>query len=92
MRSRRAYLWILSTVVAALFVSGMVWRAVHPGASENPNEDAQITARQDGYYLCLNRRPLSAAQMYRLIKRKLPHDDLGQALRGCQEAQQPGGD
>jgi hypothetical protein len=84
---RTKYLWILGSLVAALFVSGMVWRALHPGASENPNEDAQIAARQDGYYLCLHRRPMSPAQMYRLIKRKLPEDDLAAALRGCQEAQ-----
>jgi len=84
---RTKYLWLLGSLVAALFVSGMVWRALHPGASENPNEDAQITARQDGYYLCLHRRPMSPAQMYRLIKRKLPDDDLVAALRGCQEAQ-----
>jgi len=84
---RTKYLWLLGSLVAALFVSGMVWRALHPGASENPNEDAQITARQDGYYLCLHRRPMSPAQMYRLIKPKLPDDDLVAALRGCQEAQ-----
>ncbi len=87
MTQRTKYLWLLGSLVATLFVSGMVWRALHPGASENPNEDAQITARQDGYYLCLHRRPMSPAQMYRLIKRKLPDDDLVAALRGCQEAQ-----
>ncbi len=87
MTQRTRYLWILGSLVAALFVSGMVWRALHPGASENPNEDVQITARQDGYYLCLHRRPMSPAQMYRLIKRMLPEDDLAAALRGCQEAQ-----
>jgi hypothetical protein len=86
---RRRYLWVLGFLVAALFVSGGVWRAFHPGASENPNEDAQLIARQDGYYLCLHRRPMSAAQMYRLIKHKLPKDDVGEALRGCQEAQKP---
>jgi hypothetical protein len=85
-------MWVLGSVVVALFVSGIVWRAFNPGASENPDEDAQIAARQDGYYLCLNRRPLSAAQMYRLIKARLPNDDLAAALRGCQEAQRPAGD
>ncbi len=92
MSERKRYIWVLGAVVLALFVSGMVWRAFNPGTSENPNEDAQIVARQDGYYLCLNRRPMSAAQMYRLIKHKLPKDDLAAALRGCQEAQKPGGD
>jgi hypothetical protein len=85
-------MWLLASIVVALFVSGMVWRAFNPGASENPDEDAQIAARQDGYYLCLNRRPMGAAQMYRLIKRRLPKDDLAAALRGCQEAQRPAGD
>jgi hypothetical protein len=90
--ANRRYVWVIVSVVLALFVAGMVWRAFHPGASENPNEDAQIMARQDGYYLCLNRRPMSAAQMYRLIKRRLPNDNLAAALRGCQEAQKPSGD
>ena len=85
-------MWVLGSVVVALFVSGMVWRAFNPGASENPGEDRQITSRQEGYYLCLDRRPLSAAQMYRLVRLKLPKDDLAAALRGCQEAQKPGGD
>lgn len=85
-------MWILVSLVVVLFVAGGVWRAFHPGASENPDEDAQILARQDGYYLCLHRRPMSPAQMYRLIKRKLPNDDIAAALRGCQEAQQPSGD
>ena len=92
MGQRRRYVWILATVVIGLFVAGAVWRAFNPTASENPNEDAQITSRQDGYYLCLNRRPMSPAQMYRLIKRKLPNDDLAAATRGCQEAQRPSGD
>ena len=85
-------MWILVSLVVVLFVAGGVWRAFHPGASENPDEDAQILARQDGYYLCLHRRPMSPAQMYRLIKRKLPNDDIAAALRGCQEAQKPSGD
>jgi hypothetical protein len=89
---RRRYMWVVATVVVSLFVAGIVWRAFHPQASENPNEDAQIAARQDGYYLCLNRRPMSPAQMYRLIKVRLPKDDLAAALRGCQEAQRPAGD
>jgi hypothetical protein len=85
-------MWVLATVVVTLFVAGGVWRAFNPATSENPDEDAQITARQDGYYLCLNRRAMTAAQMYRLIKQKLPKDDLAAALRGCQEAQKPGKD
>ena len=88
-RERKAYLLILGSLIAVLFVAGIVWRALNPNASENPNEDAQIAARQDGYYLCLNRRPMSAAQMYRLIKLKLPKDNLAIAIRGCQEAQKP---
>lgn len=92
MRANRRIVWVIVSVVLALFVAGMVWRAFNPGASENPNEDAQITARQDGYYLCLNRRPMTAAQMYRLIKRRLPNDNLAAALRGCQEAQRPSGE
>ena len=92
MTQRSRYLLGLGLLIAALFVSGAVWRALNPGASENPDEDTKITSRQDGYYLCLNRRPLSPAQMYRLIKARLPHDDLAAALRGCQEAQKPSGD
>ena len=92
MRAQRRYIWVLAVVVLGLFVSGAVWRAFNPTAGENKNEEALITSRQDGYYLCLNRRPLSPAQMYRLIKRKLPNDDLAAATRGCQEAQRPSGD
>jgi hypothetical protein len=84
---RRKYLWILGSLIAALFVAGVVWRALNPQASENPDEDVQIASRQDGYYLCLHRSQLSPAEMYRLIKRRLPDDDLTYALRGCQEAQ-----
>ena len=80
------------SLVVVLFVAGGVWRAFHPGASENPDEDAQVLARQHGYYLCLHRRPMSPAQMYRLIKRKFPNDDIAAALRGCQEAQRSSGD
>jgi hypothetical protein len=83
---------VLASVVIALFVAGAVWRAFNPTAGDDPNEDALITSRQDGYYLCLNRRPLSAAQMYRLIQRRLPNDNLAAAMRGCQEAQRPSGD
>jgi hypothetical protein len=85
-------MWVLALVVASLFVAGAAWRAAHPTTSENPDEDTQITARQHGYYLCLHRRPMDAAQMYRLVKRKLPHDDLTLALRGCREAQGNRGD
>jgi hypothetical protein len=84
---RRKYLWILGSLVAALFVAGIVWRALHPRASENPNEDAQIAARQDGYYLCLHRPAMTPANMYRFVRRRLPNDDATYALRGCQEAQ-----
>ena len=92
MTQRRRYIWVLAVIVLGLFVSGAAWRAFNPGASEGPSEDVQITSRQDGYYLCLHRRPLSAAQMYRLIKLKLPKDDLAAATTGCQEAQRPSGD
>jgi hypothetical protein len=80
-------MWAFAIVVAGLFLSGAVWRAIHPTASENPTEERDIAARQDGYYLCLHRQPLTPAQMYRLVKRKLPDDNVGVALRGCQEAQ-----
>jgi hypothetical protein len=90
--ARRRVMWILGLLVVTLFVSGAVWRATHPRTSENPDEDTQIASRQDGYYLCLHRRQMSAAQMYRLVKIKLPHDDLTLALRGCQEAQRGSGD
>ena len=77
----------LGSLVVALFVAGIVWRAFNPGAGETPNEDSQITSRQDGYYLCLNRPPMKPADMYRLVRRKLPNDDPTFALRGCQLAQ-----
>ena len=88
-RERRAYLLLLGSIVAVLFVAGIVWRALNPNASENPNEDAQIAARQDRDYLCLHRPAMKPADMYRLVVRKLPHDDPRFALRGCQEAQRP---
>jgi hypothetical protein len=81
-------MWALAAVVAGLFVSGMVWRATHPNSSEAPVDGTDVAARQDGYYLCLHRRPMTAAEMYRLVKRRLPQDNLAAALRGCQEAQQ----
>jgi hypothetical protein len=84
-------MWAFAVVVAGLFLSGAVWRATHPNASENPSdnptEERDIAARQDGYYLCLHRQPMTAAQMYRLVKRELPRDNLALALRGCREAQ-----
>jgi hypothetical protein len=80
-------MWAFAILVAALFASGIVWRATHPNSSEAPVEDTDFAARQDGYYLCLHRQPLTTAEMYRLVKRKLPNDDLAVALRGCQEAQ-----
>jgi hypothetical protein len=86
--TRRRYIWALAAVVAGLFVSGMVWRATHPNGSEAPVDETDVAARQDGYYLCLHRRPMTAAEMYRLVRRRLPNDDLALALRGCQEAQQ----
>jgi hypothetical protein len=92
MTQRTRYVLVLGSLIAVLFIGGAVWRAFNPGVSENPDEDAKITSRQDGYYLCLDRRPMSPAQMYRLIKRRLPHDDLAAALRGCQEAQGTTGD
>jgi hypothetical protein len=78
-------------LVAALFVAGVVWRALNPNASDNPtdnpSEERDIAARQDGYYLCLHRTPMTTAEMYRLVKRSLPKDDLALALSGCREAQ-----
>jgi hypothetical protein len=84
-------MWAFGIVILGLFVSGMVWRATHPNKSENPTEERDLASRQDGYYLCLHRQPLTAAQMYRLVKRRLPRDNLALALRGCQEAQQGAG-
>ena len=92
MTQRSRYVLRLGSLIAVLFVGGAVWRAFNPERVGEPDEDARITSRQDGYYLCLNRRPMSPAQMYRLIKRKLPNDDLAAALRGCQEAQGTLGD
>ena len=87
MRQRRAIVWGLVAMVVALFVAGVVWRALNPNASENPDEDAQLLSRQDGYYLCLHRPEMSPGEMYKLLRRKLPKDDQVAALRGCQEAQ-----
>jgi len=78
---------MLTAVILSLFVAGAAWRVFNPNASENPEEGVQLTARQDGYYLCLHRRPLTVAEMYRLVRRKLPNDPLAPALRGCREAQ-----
>ena len=80
-------MWAFAIVVAALFVSGAVWRATHPNASENPTEEKDIATQQDGYYLCLHRPQLTAAQMYRLVQQKLPHDNRTIALRGCEAGQ-----
>ena len=87
LRARRRYVWGLVAVVLALFLAGAVWRAFNPNASEAPGENTDVS-RQHGYYLCLDRPPLTLAQMYRLIVRKLPHDDEPAALVGCQQAQQ----
>jgi hypothetical protein len=73
--------------VLALFVAGAVWRALNPNASEAPVENTDV-ARLHGYYLCLNRPQMTLAEMYRLIVRRLPHDDEPAALRGCRQAQQ----
>jgi hypothetical protein len=86
-RDKRRLLVLLVALVVALFVAGGVWRAFNPRTSENPDEETQLLARQDGYYLCLHRPRLSPAEMYRLVRRKLPSEDLAAALRGCQEAQ-----
>jgi hypothetical protein len=86
-RRRRVTVWGLVALVVVLFASGIVWRALNPNASENPDEDAQLLSRQDGYYLCLHRPEMTPGEMYKLIKRKLPRDDQVAALRGCQEAQ-----
>ena len=87
MRQRRATVWGLVALVVALFAAGVVWRAFNPGVSENPDEDAQLLSRQDGYYLCLHRAQMSPGEMYKLLRRKLPKDNQVAALRGCQEAQ-----
>jgi hypothetical protein len=77
----------LAALVLGLFVAGAVWRAFNPNKSEAPNDEANIQARLDGYYLCLHQPAMSPAQMYRLVQRKLPDVDRSLALRGCQEAQ-----
>ena len=85
-------MWAFAIVVAVLFASGIVWRALNPSASDNPtdnpSEEQDIAARQDGYYLCLHRAPMTPGEMYKLIKRELPKDDPVAALRGCQQAQE----
>ena len=87
MTEKRRYMLGLGAVVIALFVAGAVWRAFHPNASENPTEETQLAAFQDGYYLCLHHAQMTPAQMYRLVRRKLPHDNRAIALRGCQAGQ-----
>ena len=87
MNAKRAYMLGLGALVLGLFVSGAVWRAFNPNKSEAPNDEVNIQARLDGYYLCLHQPALSPAQMYRLVHRRLADDDLQLALRGCQEAQ-----
>jgi hypothetical protein len=87
MRNRKRMLVLLSALVIGLFVSGAVWRGFNPRASENPDQDAQLLDRQDGYYLCLHLPAQTPAEMYRLIKKKLPHDNIATAIRGCREAQ-----
>jgi hypothetical protein len=87
LRPRRLYVWGLVAVVLALFVAGAVWRVFNPNASEAPVENAD-QPRFDGYYLCLDRPRMTLAEMYRLVVRKLPHDDEPTALRGCRQAQQ----
>jgi hypothetical protein len=77
----------LAALVLGLFVAGAVWRAFNPNKSEAPNDEVNIQARLDGYYLCLHQPVLTPAQMYRLVQRRLPDDDRQLALRGCQEAQ-----
>ena len=77
----------LGALVLALFVAGAVWRAFNPNASEAPNDEVNIQARLDGYYLCLHQPVMSPAQMYRLVHRRLPNVDQQLAMRGCQEAQ-----
>jgi hypothetical protein len=86
-RNRRGPIVILVAVVAALFVAGIVWRALNPTASENPDEDRRILSRQAGYYLCLHRPTMTPGEMYKLVRRELPNQNQVEALRGCQEAQ-----
>ena len=89
MTQKRRYMFGLGALVLALFVSGAVWRAFHPNASEAPTngDETQLAAWQDGYYLCLHHAQMTPAEMYRLVRRKLPHDDRTIALRGCQAGQ-----
>ena len=87
MTAKRRYMLGLGALVLGLFVSGAVWRAFNPTKSEAPNDEVNIQARLDGYYLCLHQPVLSPAQMYRLVQRRLPNVDRPLALRGCQEAQ-----
>jgi hypothetical protein len=89
MSGGKRWFWFLGGLVVALFVAGIVWRALTPQPTQPPNDAVQIASRQDGYYLCLNRPPLTPAEMYRLVRRRLPKDDLAAALRGCQQAQHP---
>ena len=85
---RRKPMIVFCAFIAALFVAGVVWQAVNPTASDNPAEEREIGSRQDGYYLCLHRKPMTPGEMYKLIARELPKDDRAAALRGCQQAQE----
>jgi len=87
---KRRYMFGLGAVVIALFVAGAVWRAFNPNASEAPTnttDETSLPAWQDGYYLCLHHAPMTPVQMYRLVQRKLPHDNRTIALQGCQTGQ-----
>jgi len=86
---KRRYMFGLGAAVIVLFIAGAIWRAYHPNASEAPttNDETELAGWQDAYYLCLHHSPMTAAQMYRLVERKLPHANRSVALRGCQAAQ-----
>jgi hypothetical protein len=78
---------LLAGGVILLFVAGAVWGAFHPNDAQGPDDGRQLVSKQDGYYLCLHRPKLTAGEMYKLIRRKLPQDDQVLALEGCQAAQ-----
>ncbi len=87
MRSKRSFLVVLLVWIVGLFVAGAVWRALRPEKPSGPSEARQLASRQDGYYLCLHRAPMSDAEMRALIVRRLRNDYAPAALRGCREAQ-----
>jgi hypothetical protein len=83
----RRILALLLVVIIGLFAAGVVWRALHPGASGGGTDEERIfESRQAGYYLCLHQPPATKEAAAAYVKRKLPHDDQEAATRGCVEA------